>query len=488
MNPRIRHTSSGDQPRPVFDDIRRLADRSQDAIYHYAMDSRRFLFFNKRFAEFFQLGDTVRGTASIERVFRSMHPDDRQHLVSAFERSLKNGRGKGEIEYRIRRPDGTVRWLHDRWITVQEVRGWAIEGFIRDITEMRTADHQFELSKENAPIGSYIVQDRRFKYVNPEFIRITGYTQAELLESDPLDYVHEEYRNHVQQAAVAMLKGGASAPYEFCIIDKTGDVRWIMETVTSVEYRGKRAVLGYFMDITGLRRIQDNLSNLGLMIGTISHSLKGCLTGLDAGMYLIESGFYRNRPARIEEGLDVAKLMADRIRRLVFDILYYAKERELQLEAISVRRFAQDTAASIETRIRAADISFACNLGGDLGRFSVDAEILRPAMLNILENAMEACIEDSRDKPHRIDFTVSGDRDRIRFTVSDNAAGIEQERLDRIFRLFYSSKGNQGTGIGLFITRQVILKHGGRITVNAEPGRGCLFEMTIPRIPRCLAG
>jgi signal transduction histidine kinase len=301
--------------------------------------------------------------------------------------------------------------------------------------------------------------------------------------SDPFSYIHEDYRDHVRQQVASMLKKEITAPYQFCIYNKAGEIRWIMETVTPIDFEGKRATLGYFMDITQLRQMQRNLSTLGLSIGTISHSLKGCLTGLDASLYLIETGFYRDKPARIEEGLDVTKLMVDRIRKLVLDILYYAKERDLQLTTIDVWQFAKDVSTSIETRIRAADIHFICNFPADLGYFNIDTEILRPALLNILENAMEACIEDTRDKRHEIRLDVRGEDAQIIFEISDNGPGIESDQVHKIFRLFYSSKGNKGTGIGLFVTRKVINKHGGRISVDSQPGNGARFTIFLPRLP-----
>jgi PAS domain S-box-containing protein len=196
---------------------------------------------------------------------------------------------------------------------------------------MRLADIQLIHSREKSLIGSFIVQGGRFRYVNPEFVRITGFSEKELMDTDPLDIVHEDYRDCVRQNAISMLKGSSDTPYVFCVRDKKRQIHWVLETVTSVVYEGRRAALGYFMDFSELRRLQGNLSTLGLMIGTISHSLKSCLTGLDASVYLIETGFYRNKPARIEEGIDVTKLMIDRIGKLVHNVPEYVNENETRI-------------------------------------------------------------------------------------------------------------------------------------------------------------
>ncbi len=468
----------------IFNDIKRLADRFQDAIYHYDLESRNFLFCNKAFIEIFRLPVKTGRRISVDKVMTSIHQDDRGIMLHAIGKSIEAGLSKGEAQYRVAYPDGTIRWLQDRWIVLRnrkDGRPLSLEGFIRDNTEMRIADTQLIQSRQKALIGSFIVQDGKFRYVNPEFVRITGFSEKELMGTDPLDLVHEDYRDYVRQNAVLMLKGHSDTPYVFCVRDKNGQTHWVLETVTSVAHEGRRATLSYFMDISELRRMQGNLSALGLMIGTISHSLKGCLTGLDASLYLIETGFYRNKPARIEEGIDVTKLMVDRIRKLVLDILYYAKERDLELETLEVWRFAKDLAESMEARIRAANITFETDFSKNIGQFRIDGNILRPALINILENAMDACIEDQRSMTHRIRFCASGDADQVIFEISDNGPGMDDDQIHRIFQLFYSSKGTKGTGIGLFVTRKVIRQHGGCITVESKPGHGARFVITLPR-------
>lgn len=240
-------------------------------------------------------------------------------------------------------------------------------------------------------------------------------------------------------------------------------------------------VLVIFTDVTKMRQMQDNLSQLGLMISTITHSLKGSLTGLDAGLYMIEKGFYRNRPGRIEEGLDVAKLMTERIGKIVRDILYYAKERELETETVDAERFAADVVAGIRTKIAAANIRLDFSADTDAGTIEIDTSMVRASLINILENAMEACIADTSDTAHRIEFAVRGSPDHVLFRIADNGVGMDEDQLQNIFKLFWSSKGKKGTGLGLFITNKVIRKHGGTITVASEPDRYTAFQVRLPR-------
>jgi len=103
---------------------------------------------------------------------------------------------------------------------------------------------------ESSPIGIYIVQEGKFILASPEFQRITGYPEAELLGRNAMDLVHPGDREMVRDASVSMLKKNRLSPYEFRAISKNGDTRWILETVTSLQYEGRQAALGHFVDIT----------------------------------------------------------------------------------------------------------------------------------------------------------------------------------------------------------------------------------------------
>ena len=102
----------------------------------------------------------------------------------------------------------------------------------------------------NSPIGIYIVLDGKFAFLNPEFLRISGYEEQELLGASSLGIVHPEDREMVRKNSIRMLKRESMNPYEHRVITKNGEIRWIIETVTSITYEGSKAALGYFMDNT----------------------------------------------------------------------------------------------------------------------------------------------------------------------------------------------------------------------------------------------
>jgi signal transduction histidine kinase len=114
---------------------------------------------------------------------------------------------------------------------------------------------------------------------------------------------------------------------------------------------------------------------------------------------------------------------------------------------------------------------------------AVDADYLQAALINILDNAVDACLKNNSDAEHRIDFSVSDDDGEILFHIADNGIGMDEETCRSIFDLFYSTKGRKGTGLGLFIANRVVGQHEGTITVASTVGEGTEFKVAIPKSP-----
>jgi len=110
----------------------------------------------------------------------------------------------------------------------------------------------------NAGLGIYIVQQGKFQYVNPVFQKLTSYTEKELLGKYSLDLIHSEDRETVRKKAIKNLKSkNGCIPYEYRLVKKNGEIIRVLEEVTSVDYGGKRATVGSFMDITTRKELEE---------------------------------------------------------------------------------------------------------------------------------------------------------------------------------------------------------------------------------------
>jgi signal transduction histidine kinase len=227
--------------------------------------------------------------------------------------------------------------------------------------------------------------------------------------------------------------------------------------------------------------LQDHLSQLGVMIGSISHSIKGLLTGLDGGLYMLECAIKEGNAKDVDQNMEVIKGVADKIRRLVLDILLYAKKRSLEWEAVDVAGFVKDLASVVDRKIKDSGIRFEWNMDPVVGRAEMDPGLLHCALINLIDNAVDACLKDVK-KEHRVSLTVKEEKGFIVFVVSDNGTGMDMDTVARLFTLFFSTKGKKGTGFGLFISKKIVEQHGGSITVDSHPGRGSRFSIRLPRI------
>ena len=247
-------------------------------------------------------------------------------------------------------------------------------------------------------------------------------------------------------------------------------------------------VIVMLTDITEVRRLEDHLASLGFMIGSISHGIKGLLTSLDSGMYLVNKGFESDDRKQTKEGLEIANLMTGRIKRLVLDILYYTKSRELNFSRIPVKDFLDETVGMVQPKAESMNVAVNVNVELENGNgedwIEVDRSSFQAAIMNILENAVEAFSEDANagsEEKRRVWVNARVGEEKAVFLIQDNGPGMDEQTLNNIFAIFFSSKGNRGTGLGLYITGKVIRRHQGEIKAKSTLGKGSKFLIKIPR-------
>jgi len=235
-------------------------------------------------------------------------------------------------------------------------------------------------------------------------------------------------------------------------------------------------------NITQIRQLQDHLTSLGLMIGSMSHGVKGMLTALDGGIYQLETGLAKNDQERTNRAFDQVRQMTGRIRKMVLEILYYAKSRELRYRSIDINEMAAKVVGDAMAIASKNGVHLEANISSSMGFIDVDPTWMQAALVNFMENAIDACTYDRSKKDHTVKFDAfEMSPDRICFIIQDNGMGMDQETKEKMFTLFFTSKGSQGTGLGLFIANRVIRQHGGNIKVESEPRKGSRFQICLPK-------
>jgi PAS domain S-box-containing protein len=194
----------------------------------------------------------------LSHTMMEVYPGIEQTAMFTVLKICMEKRQSADIETKLQSPNGEMGWSELRIQPVKE----GIFILSIDITERKRMEELSTNLANSSQIGVYVVQDGKFQFVNPQFQKYTGFSQDEFLGTNPLTLVHPKDRELVKKNAVKLLKGAPSSAYEFRILTKNGGTKWIQETVTSITYKGKRATLGSFMDITERKRIEQRLLRL----------------------------------------------------------------------------------------------------------------------------------------------------------------------------------------------------------------------------------
>jgi len=240
-----------------------------------------------------------------------------------------------------------------------------------------------------------------------------------------------------------------------------------------------RAVMEISTNITEVKRLQNELMILGETIAGMSHTIKNILSGLQGGVYVVDSGLQRGREDRVREGWDMVKRNVEKVSDLVKEILYASKDREPEYEECDPAQILNDVCDLYEARIRGEGITLVKDFESHMKLGLLDGPQIHSAVSNLVSNALHACREAHNGGGF---ITVSGriEQDDLRISVSDNGVGMTDELREKLFKKFYSTKGSKGTGLGLVITKKVVQEHGGSISVESEPGKGTSFHIRIP--------
>ncbi len=405
----------------------------------------------------------------VERTFQ----DGRRHRSEQLVRTL-DGRDVSVLVYTtpLRNDDGEIEAVMEMSANITEIKQ------LQD--QLRTSKRRYRSLFEDVPC--YIsIQDRDLRIIEANRLHREAFGTFYGCKC------HEVYKHCDAECEPCIVRqtfaDGKTYVHEEVVTKRDGEKMNVM--VTTAPLTGADGVIEHVIemsvDITQIRELQSKLSSVGMIISSISHDLKGLLNGLDGGMYLVNSGLNNDDRGRTTKGWEMVERNVERIRSTVLDILYYAKDREPDAQPVAVGEVVDEVCSVLQAKADNHDIVFAVKVADAAGTVEADPQALRSMLVNMVDNAFDACRVDRRKTEHTVSLDVAGDDEAVRFVIEDNGIGMEPDVRDRAFTLFFSSKGSGGTGLGLFIANKIVQAHGGGIELDSEPGRGTRFEITIPR-------
>ena len=220
-------------------------------------------------------------------------------------------------------------------------------------------------------------------------------------------------------------------------------------------------------------------SYVGLLASGLAHEIRNPLNAMNMNLQMLEEEL----SAKAElidpehtELLESTKSEIKRLERLVNNFLAYARPAQPRLEPSDLNLVVREVMRLLEVDFRQSQIELRADLEPLLPEVETDPTQFKQALINLLVNARQVLTSGGRVTVR----TRVGSRGEVVLEVEDDGPGIPTEVRERIFEVFYSSRGG-GTGLGLPIARQIVERHGGTVQLNSVEGQGTTFQIRLPR-------
>ncbi|MEN6626948.1 MAG: ATP-binding protein [Candidatus Sumerlaeia bacterium] len=223
----------------------------------------------------------------------------------------------------------------------------------------------------------------------------------------------------------------------------------------------------------------ERLAAVAVSLSGVAHYIKNVLLTMQGGEYLVERGIEQGALDRVKDGWSVLKRANRKIRGLVENILNYCRQNEPNFRRVNLNAMITDMVQTVGDSAREHGVELATSLDPQVGEVWIDSEQIYDGLLNLVTNAVDA-IPEGRGGRVRILTELLDGRHQVLIDVSDDGVGIADDVKDKIFNLFFSTKGRKGTGIGLAATRKIIEDHGGTIELTTVVGEGTTFSIYLP--------
>ncbi|MCG6916815.1 MAG: FHA domain-containing protein [Deltaproteobacteria bacterium] len=221
----------------------------------------------------------------------------------------------------------------------------------------------------------------------------------------------------------------------------------------------------------------ERLAAMGQAISGLSHYIKNIVAAMDTSHAMVEKALAAEDLTIIDRVWKILRRSNQRISNLVLDMLAYSKNRKPDIQPCPINEVCKEAAELCHDRIKTKHGKLQLDLDPKIPRILADPQGIHRCLLNLLTNAIDALDEEGGEV--KISTAKHGEGE-VLITVEDNGSGIPEEICQRIFDVFFSTKGSQGTGLGLAVTKKIIEEHGGSIEVQSKEEQGTKFLIQLP--------
>ncbi|MEG4587357.1 PAS domain S-box protein [Microcoleus sp. MOSTC5] len=430
----------------------------------------------------------------------TVHPGDVEMMLSAYQEMVISG--KVELETRGVRKNGSFFYKQVTMVKACDEQG-IFNGnhcFMKDITERKLTERALQESEfkyrqivELAEEGIWVIDSNSLTtYVNHAMARMLGYTELEMFGRSLFDFMDEQEKPQGIDN-FERRKQGIGEQHEFKFKSKDGKDIWTdMSTSPVMDSQGnllsccalvynitsrKEAEQQMLQLTEDLKRSNEELEQFAYVA---SHDLQEPLRAVTSYTQLLAQRYQGNLDERANKYINYIVDGATRMQQLINDLLAYSRL------GTSGQEFEEaDCNAAVKQSLSNLQIAIAEKKAvitwDAMPTVMADEFQLVQLFQNLIANGIKFCRQDTP----LIHIAAGRQESEWLFSVRDNGIGIDPQYADRIFIIFgrlHSRREYSGTGIGLAMCKRIVERHGGRIWVESQEGKGATFYFTIPII------
>lgn len=467
--------------------LKLMADVVPALVWMSGRDGRR-TFFNKRWREL--TGENLDEYVSGEYE-KLIHPKDVDLFKNAYGRAVTN-RQDFNIEYRIRHRDGQYGRILDTGHALRGSDGHFIGyvGMCADVSEIASQSkkkgHQTLVAHapntvENAPIGFWkLDMDLLITKVNPTVTKLLGVTEDNLIGKSFFSIVggmsatafntvmEMGERIHIPNQAITTVKQKTPAFWDIAAWPLKNDQAKIVGVSIST------------MEVTERQRLLQQKEDF---VATLVHDLKTPLIGADKTLETLISGTLGELDSGHNDVLAMLKRSNQQLLMMVQNLIEFyrldANASVLSFESVDLKEIVLSCASELSALSDSRGVAVVLSLPEKLPSVKGDKVALRRVLTNLLDNALKFT-----PRGGAVEVSAGVENGRLEVLVKDNGIGISESDQGRLFqRFFQAERGKKfamGTGLGLYLCREIVTMHKGEITVSSKENGGTTFKVSLP--------
>jgi PAS domain S-box-containing protein len=444
--------------------------------------------------------DPEGGIPSDEAFYQRVHPEDRDRVRKEVFLERPDEGSDFDVDFRIVLPSGAIKYIRSTGHPVRNISGDLLEyvGTSIDVTERKRGEQATRLltavveSSHDAIVSKDL--DGIITSWNAGAERLFGYAAEEAVGQNITLIIPPDRRDEERAIVEQLTRGERVDHFETVRMRKNGSLLDVALTISPMKDAAGRIVGASKLarDITERKRAEEALrqaqadlaymsrvTTMGELTASLAHEIRQPISAAVTNAKTCLRWLGRDEPDVAEACEAASRIVKDvtRAADIIGGISSLFKKGALQPELVDVNELIREMIVLLRSEASRYSISIRTELAEGLPKVMADRVQLQQVFMNLMLNGIDAMKETSGGSELAIKSETHDGQ--LLISISDTGVGLPPEQGDQIFRAFFTTK-DDGTGMGLPISRSIIESHGGRLWGTSSSGRGATFKFTLP--------